>query len=186
MNAPRSSIPAARGRLTSTVTPSAVPTTIIGTSRVHSLRTSFFGFSSPTLNAQHRSTMAKSASANLSGTRCVASGIVTSAEPKPVMPKISAPKKAIAASSAASIPMDEQGSGARAVHATQLRHIARERQAVARLELFRPVAQRAPVDRRRRAAESERGDVRVVQRRHGDHRTAEGALQALQVLVELR
>jgi hypothetical protein len=31
----------------------------------------------------------------LSGTRCVASGIVTSAAPKPVTPKISAPRNAI-------------------------------------------------------------------------------------------
>src|SRR5204862_5353211 len=119
-------------------------------------------------------------------TRWVASGIVTSAEPKPVMPKTSAPKNAIAASSGASISMDEQRPGARAVHAAKLRHIAREGQPVARLELLRTVAQRAPVDRGRRATEGKGDDVRVVERRHGDHRAAEGALESLQVLVELR
>jgi hypothetical protein len=88
-------MPAARGRLTSTVTPSAVPATIIGMRRVHSARTAFFGFSRPMLSAAARSASTKSASANLSGTRCVASGIVTSAAPNPVTPKISAPRNAI-------------------------------------------------------------------------------------------
>ena len=46
--------------------------------------------------------MANSARAKGSGTKCEASGMVTSAEPKPVMPKISAPEKAMSASSAAS------------------------------------------------------------------------------------
>src|SRR6185503_3979628 len=69
---PRRTMPAARGRLTSSVTPSALPTKIIGTRRVHSAR-----------------------SAILRGTKCVASGMVTSAAPKPVMPKTSAPRNAM-------------------------------------------------------------------------------------------
>src|SRR5688500_9828790 len=102
-NRPSSSMPAARGRLTRSVTPSAVPTRIMGTRRVHSARTAVFGFSSPTLNAAARSASTNSASANLRDTRCVASGIVTSAAPKPVIPKITAPRNAIAANAAVSI-----------------------------------------------------------------------------------
>src|SRR5690606_25676204 len=95
-------MPAVRGRWTSSVAPSTVPTAIIGTRRVHSARTAPRGFSIPTRSALTRSVSAKSASANLSGTKCVASGMVTSAEPKPVMPKISAPRKAMPASAAVS------------------------------------------------------------------------------------
>ena len=102
-------MPAVRGRLTSNVTPSAVPTRIIGTRRVHSARTALFGFSSPTLSAAARSASTKSASANCSDTRCVASGMVTSAAPKPVMPKMSAPAKAMAASAAVSIRPSPRG-----------------------------------------------------------------------------
>src|SRR5205085_9092058 len=179
-------IAAPRGRLTSRVTPSAVPARIIGTRRRHSARTALRGFSSPTLNAQHKSTTANNGSANASGTKCVASGMVTRAEPKPVMPKISAPKKAMSASSALSIPMDDETPGARAIHAAQLREVTRERQPIARLELLGAGAERAPLDHRGRAAKGERDEVRVVKRRHRQHGAAEGALEALQVLIELR
>src|SRR2546423_1386382 len=179
-------IAAPRGRLTSSVTPSAVPARIIGTRRRHSARTAFLGFSSPTLKAQQRSTIAKSGSANASGTRCVASGMVTSAEPKPVMPKISAPTNAIPASSAPSIATDDETPGARAIHAAQLRDVTRERQPIARLELPGAAVERAPFDHRRRTAKGERDKVRVVERRHRQHRAAEGALEALQVLIGLR
>src|SRR5687768_15160898 len=101
-NSPSRIMPASRGRLTSSVTPSTVPTRIIGTRRVHSPRTAFFGFSKPTLSAAARSASTNSASANLSGTRWVASGMVISAAPKPVMPNTSAPRNAIPASAAAS------------------------------------------------------------------------------------
>jgi len=75
----------------------SLPAMIIGTSRIHSARTAFFGFSKPTRSAQARSTSTKSASAKRSGTRCVASGMVTSAAPKPVTPNTSAPRKAMPA-----------------------------------------------------------------------------------------
>src|SRR5260221_4739657 len=183
---PSSSIPAARGRLTSSVTPSAVPTRIIGTRRRHSSRAALRGFSSPTLNAVARSTSAKRGNANCSGTKCVASGMVTSAEPKPVRPTTSAPRKASAASSAASGAMDEQRLRRRAIHGSQLRDIARERQLVARFELLGTRTQRRPRYLGWRAAESKHKEVGVVERRHRQHRAAEGALQALQVLVGLR
>src|SRR5216684_1206643 len=136
MKIPRSSVAVSRGRLTSSVTPSAVPTRIMGTSRTHSSRSAFLGFSKPMRSAQARSARTNSASANLSGTRCVASGMVTSAAPKPVMPKISAPMNAIPASSATSC-TDYQIAWRAAVHRAQARHIPRERQAEARLEPLR-------------------------------------------------
>src|ERR1700730_7986036 len=95
-------MPAWRGRFTSSVTPSAVPTRIIGTSRFHSARTAFLGFSRPTLRAQARSARANSASVSLSGMNWVASGIVISAEPNPVKPNISAPANAMTASAVTS------------------------------------------------------------------------------------
>jgi len=61
----------------------AVPTRIIGTSRNHSSRAAFPGFSKPTRIALDKSARTNSASANLRGTRCVARGMVTSAAPKP-------------------------------------------------------------------------------------------------------
>ena len=90
-------MPAARGRLTSSVTPATVPARIIGTRRRYSPRAALRGFSSPTLNELAMSASANSASANLSGTRCVASGIATSAAPKPVAPNTIEPRNAIAA-----------------------------------------------------------------------------------------
>src|SRR5690348_17325032 len=113
-----------------------------GTRRVHSERTAFLGFSSPTASAQDRSTTTKRASAIGSGTKCVASGMVTSAEPKPVMPKISAPTKANAARIGASGSTDEQAFRRAAVHVAQLRDVASERKPVARLQLLRALAQR--------------------------------------------
>src|SRR5258708_5930913 len=184
--APRRPMPTARGRLTSSVRPSAVPTRIIGTRRRHSSRAALRGFSRPTLNAVERSTSANSGSANCNGTKWVASGMVTSAEPKPVMPTTSAPMKASPASSAASGAMNDECLRRAAVHGAQLRHVAGERQLVARFELLGTRTQRGPRDARRRPAESEREDVRVVERGHREDRAAEGALEALQVEVELR
>src|ERR1700682_3028854 len=166
-------MPAARGRLTSSVTPSAVPRRIIGTSRVHSLRTAFFGLSRPTPSAQARSASANSASANLSGTKWVASGMVTSAAPKPVIPKISAPRKAIADSSAVSNPTDHELPRRALVHVPQLRHVARERQLIARFELLGAAAQLGPFDGGRHALEGEHQDVGIVERRHDEHRAGE-------------
>src|SRR6266850_2272166 len=185
MKSPRSSVAVARGRLTRSVTPSAVPTAIVGTSRTHSSRSAFLGSSKPMRSAQDRSARTKSASANLSGTRCVASGMVTSAAPKPVTPKISAPMNAIPASSAISC-TDYQLAWRAAVHRAQARHIARERQAEARLEPLGAPPQRRPFDARRRPLQSEHQEVRVVERRQRQHRAAECALQAVQRLVELR
>src|SRR5436190_10563194 len=184
-NAPSRNIPAARGRLTSNVTPSAVPTRIIGTSRRHSSRAALRGFSRPTLKAVQRSTRAKRGSANCSGTKCVASGMVMSAEPKPVKPTMSAPRKASPARSAVSLPMDEQRLRRAAVHGAQLRHITGERQPIARLQLLRTIAQRRPGQARGRAAKREGDEVRVVERGHRQHRAAEGTLEALQVQIEL-
>src|SRR5438105_3421220 len=164
--APSSAMPAARGRLTSSVTPSAVPTRIIGTRRRHSSRAALRGFSRPTLNAVERSTSAKSGSANCNGTKCVASGIVTSAEPKPVTPTTSAPMKASPASSPASGAMNDDCLWRAAVHGAQLRYVAGERQLIARFELLGARAKAGPGNARRRAAESEREDVRVVERGH--------------------
>ena len=64
--------------------------------RVHSLFTAFLGFSKPMRKALARSISTNSASANGSGTKWVANGTVTSAAPKPVMPKITEPAKAAA------------------------------------------------------------------------------------------
>src|SRR4051812_10300843 len=161
MKAPSRIMPAARGKLTSSVTPSAVPARIIGTRRVHSLFTAFFGFSSPTLKAQHRSTTAKSASANLSGTKCVASGMVTSAEPNPVRPKINAPMKAITAKTLSLIG-NQQFRGGGSIHGAQARDVAGEQKPIARLELFCARAQRAPGDAWGRAAKGKDEDVGVV------------------------
>src|SRR6267378_7326823 len=185
MKMPRSSVAVPRGRLTRSVTPSAVPTVIIGARRTHSSRNALLGFSKPMRSAQDRSARTKSASANLSGTRCVASGMVTSAAPKPVTPKISAPMNALPASSAISC-TDYQIAWRAAVHRAQARHVARERQAEARLEPLGAPAQRGPLDARRRPLQREHQEVRVVERRQRQHGAAESALQALQRPVELR
>ena len=79
-------MPVFRGRFTSSVTPMARPTTIIGTMRTTSAFTACRGFSRPTRSELARSTTENIASAKVSGTRCVASGMVISADPKPVMP----------------------------------------------------------------------------------------------------
>src|SRR2546429_4267017 len=100
--------------------------------------------------------------------------MVTSAEPKPVMPNTSAPRKPMPASAAASGAMDQERVGRTAIHAAQLRHIARKRQAVARLQLLGPAPERGPVDRRRRAAKGKCEDVRIVERRHRQHGATEG------------
>ena len=86
MKTPSASMPALRGRFTSSVTPIARPTTIIGAMRTTSAFTACRGFSRPTRRELARSTTENIASANVSGTRWVASGMVISAEPKPVMP----------------------------------------------------------------------------------------------------
>src|SRR5438045_1247189 len=179
-------MPSARGRFTSSVTPSAVPTRIIGTRRRHSSRAAWRGFSKPTLNAVERSTRAKSGSANCSGTNCTASGMVTSAEPKPLMPTIRAPKKARPASSPASGTMNLERLRRAAIHRAQLGDVPREGKPVAGLQLLRARAQRGPGHASRRAAKSERENVRIVERGHGEHRAAESTLEALQVQVELR
>ena len=86
MKMPSASMPVLRGKLTSSVTPMARPTTIIGAMRTTSAFTAWRRFSSPTRSELARSTTENIASANVSGTRWVASGIVMSAEPNPVIP----------------------------------------------------------------------------------------------------
>src|SRR5262245_50365213 len=161
--APRSSIPAARGRLTSTVTPARVPTRIIGMRRRYSPRDAFFGFSSPTLNELAMSASTYSARANLSGTKCVASGIATSAAPKPIAPKMIEPAKANPASRKYSAGKDQLLGGA-AVHVAQAVHIPGERQAVTGFESRGAILQFIPSDGRRQALERKNEDVRVVER----------------------
>src|SRR6185295_18138488 len=182
---PSNSMPAARGRLTSTVTPAAVPARIIGTRRRYSARTALRGFSSPTLNELAMSASAYSASAKPSGTRCVASGILTSAAPKPVTPNTTEPQKAIAASQSDSAGND-QLLGGEGIHGPQPVDVAGERQLDARLEVFGLVFQFIERDSRRNAFQRKHEDIRVVERRHRQHRAAEGSLEALQRLVELR
>ncbi len=70
---------------------------MVGTRRVHSPFTACFGFSKPMRKALARSISTNNASAKGSGTKCVAKGTVTSAAPKPVMPKTTEPAKAAAA-----------------------------------------------------------------------------------------
>src|ERR1043165_509435 len=162
---PSSSMPAARGRLTSTVTPATVPARIIGTSRRYSPRTAFFGFSRPTLNEVPMSARAHRASANWRGTRCVASGMAMSAAPKPVAPNTIDPRKAIAARIGYSAGKDQLFGGA-AVHVAQPVHVAGERQAITDLEPFGAASQIIPGDGRRQALEREHQDIRIVERRH--------------------
>ena len=88
----------ARGRFTRIVIPITVPATTSGSMRLHSAPTAFFGSLSPIRQALVQSSSANIARANGRGTRCVASGIVTSAAPKPVTPKMNAPANAITAS----------------------------------------------------------------------------------------
>src|SRR5258706_13010239 len=194
---PSAKVAAPRGRLTSRVTPAMVPRRMVGTMRVHSLRTAFFGFSKPTRKALARSISTKSANAKGSGTKCVASGTVTSAAPKPVMPNTTDPAKAAVASAAISTGSsaisalfprrdDEQFVRRPAVHRAQALHVARKRQAVGPLERDRARAQFAPRYGRRRALQADDDDVRVAQRLERDHRAAKGALDALQIAVEVR
>jgi hypothetical protein len=83
--------------------PSTVPATTSGSMRLTSAFTVFCGSANPMRHALVQSSKANIASANGSDTRCVASGIVTSAAPNPVIPKMIAPANAIVPS-AASVP----------------------------------------------------------------------------------
>jgi len=80
--------------------PSTVPATTSGSMRFTSDFTVFFGSARPMRHALVQSSSANIASANGSDTRCVASGIVTSAAPNPVIPKMMAPANAMTASAA--------------------------------------------------------------------------------------
>ena len=80
--------------------PIVVPTTISGRMRFHSVATALLGSASPMRQALVQSSKENIASANGRSTRCVASGIVRSAEPKPLIPKMNEPPKAISASAA--------------------------------------------------------------------------------------
>src|SRR5882672_3772094 len=182
---PSSSMPAARGRLTSTVTPAAVPARIIGTRRRYSARTALRGFSNPTLKELAMSASAYSASAKPSGTRCVARGMLTSAAPNPVTPNTTEPQKAIAESQKDSAGNDQLLRRA-GIHGAQPVDVSGKRQAKARLEIFRPLLQDIPFHPGRNAFEREDQDVRIVKSRHGQHRAAERALEPLQRGVELR
>ena len=85
--------------------PVTIPAIMSGTMRVTSPSTALRGFSSPSLRPFAKSTTANTASAKGSGTKKVASGIETRAEPKPVRPWMKPAAKAIGASaSAASAP----------------------------------------------------------------------------------
>src|SRR5204862_1453955 len=136
-------------------------------------------FSKPTRKAFARSISTNSASAKGSGTKCVASGTVTSAAPKPVMPNTTDPAKAAAVkaiisagSSAISAAIlrrnDAQLVRRPAVHRAQPLHVARKRQAVGPFERDRARAQFAPRDRGGRAFEADDDDVRVAQRLERD------------------
>ena len=77
---------ALRGRISSRLVPTMVPTIMSGTMRTTSALTAWRGFSEATRSALEKSCNTNTASANGSGTKWVASGMVTSAEPNPVMP----------------------------------------------------------------------------------------------------
>ncbi len=83
--------------------PTTLPTIIPGRMRFHSGPCALLGSVRPMRQALVQSSTENIASANGSGTRWVASGIVSSAEPKPVTPKMKAPPNAIAVN-AASVP----------------------------------------------------------------------------------
>src|SRR5260221_2779267 len=74
-----------------------MPAIMSGTMRAISPKTALRGFSSPSRRPFAKSTIANTASAKGSGTKNVASGMVTSAEPNPVRPWINPPAKAIGA-----------------------------------------------------------------------------------------
>lgn len=77
---------ACRGRLTSRVVPTTMPTAISGTSRSTSDFTASPGFSVARRSELTRSCSPNTASAYGSGTKCVASGMVSIADPNPEMP----------------------------------------------------------------------------------------------------
>src|SRR5690242_21730538 len=118
--------------------------------------------------------------------------MLTSAAPKPVMPKTIDPPKPAAARSAISAGENviseagQQSFPRAAVHAPQPVDIAAEGHAMALLQRRGATAQLVPAVGAGRALQADRDHVGVAQRRQRDHRAANRLSDAPQVAIEVR